>query len=273
MYDYEHLKPKYRSGVRSYLGKLYFTYNRYLKWYLGAEKYANVDGPEALSNLISSHSTPLYRKLKDVDMWLQHNKVENLKIASERIDGIIIRPGETFSYWKLIGKPTYHKGYKDGMMLHYGKFKSGVGGGLCQLSNLIYWMVLHTPLTVVERHRHSFDVFPDSNRSQPFGSGATCVYNYRDLRFTNKTNESYQIILTLDAYSLKGEIRSSHEPYFNYVVYEKDHSITHQYWGGYIRQNEIRRKVLNMENEQIDDLFVCKNEALMMYEPLLESGA
>ena len=45
------------------------------------------------------------------------------------------------------------------------------GGGLCQLSNLIYWMTLHTPLTITERYRHSYDVFPDSNRTQPFGSG------------------------------------------------------------------------------------------------------
>ena len=45
------------------------------------------------------------------------------------------------------------------MVLHYGSFQTGIGGGLCQLSNLIYWMTLHTPLTVTERYRHSFDVF------------------------------------------------------------------------------------------------------------------
>ena len=72
------------------------------------------------------------------------------------------------------------------MVLHYGSFQTGIGGGLCQLSNLIYWMTLHTPLTVTERYRHSFDVFPDSRRTQPFGSGATCSYNYLDLQIKMK---------------------------------------------------------------------------------------
>ena len=72
-----------------------------------------------------------------------------------------------------------------GMVLHNGGFKPGVGGGLCQLSNLIYWMTLHTPLTVVERWRHSYDVFPDAERTQPFGSGATVAYNHIDLQIRN----------------------------------------------------------------------------------------
>ncbi|MFJ8513275.1 VanW family protein [Lysinibacillus xylanilyticus] len=51
------------------------------------------------------------------------------------------------------------------------KVKTGVGGGICQLANLLYWMALHTPLIVTERHHHSFDPFPDSGRTLPFGSG------------------------------------------------------------------------------------------------------
>jgi vancomycin resistance protein VanW len=203
-------------------------------------------------------------------MWLQDNKVENLKLALKEINGVIIRPGETFSYWKMIGKPTYSKGYKDGMVLYYGKFKSGPGGGLCQLSNLIYWMTLHTPLTVVERHRHSFDVFPDSNRTQPFGSGATCVYNYRDLKIKNETDESYKIKLWMDEKNLNGIIMSNRKQYFQYTIYENSHAISHQHWGGYVRSNEIRRTIFDMEGDFLEDQVVCENHALMMYEPLLE---
>ena len=115
--------------------------------------------------LVFTHKTPLFRQLKDVEMWLQHNKVKNLEIASQKINGILIKPGETFSYWRLIGKPTKRKGYVDGMILFYGKIMTGIGGGLCQLSNLIYWMTLHSPLTVTERYRHSYDVFPDSREA------------------------------------------------------------------------------------------------------------
>lgn len=257
--------------MRAYLGKKYYTYRRYLQWYFGAERYSKTRSNDYYTNEIYAHETPLYRQLKDVDMWLQDNKVENLKIALKRINGITIMPGETLSYWKLIGNPTYSKGYKDGMVLHYGKFKTGPGGGLCQLSNMIYWMTLHTPLTVVERHRHSFDVFPDSKRTQPFGSGATCVYNYRDLKIKNETSEKYQILLWIENDYLKGKIVSDREQYFVFQIYEANHEISHQHWGAYVRQNEIRRKVYDLADELLDDELVCINNALMMYEPLLEN--
>lgn len=80
----------------------------------------------------------------------------------------MVQPGETLSYWKLIGRPTYRKGYLDGVLLKNGTVQYGCGGGLCQLSNLIFWMTLHTPLEVKERHRHGYDVFPDSNRDPAF---------------------------------------------------------------------------------------------------------
>lgn len=213
------MKPKARSGLRIFIGKKYYTYRRYLNWYLGSKKYARTKGQNLLPNIYSSHNTPTLRKLKDVDLWYQYNKIINLNITVEKLNGIIIRPGETFSYWKLIGKPSKSKGYVEGMALFYGGYKAEIGGGLCQLSNLIYWMTLHTPLTVTERYRHSYDVFPDSNRTQPFGSGATCVYNYRDLQIYNGTNESYQLHLTLSEKELAGEWRTEVEPYISYKVY------------------------------------------------------
>ena len=89
-----------------------------------------------------------------------------------------------------------------------GKLKQGIGGGICQLSNLIYWMTIHTPLTVTQRYRHSYDVFSDSNRTQPFGSGATCAYNYLDLQIKNETNSTYQLVVYLTDTHLVGEWRS-----------------------------------------------------------------
>jgi len=53
-------------------------------------------------------------------------------------------------------------------------------------------------------------------------------------------------------------------------IYEKNHSISHQYWGGYVRSNEIRRKVFDLYGVLLGDEAVCDNKALMMYEPLLE---
>ncbi len=205
-------------------------------------------------------------------MWYQHNKVINLRIALKQLNGLLLQPGETFSYWKTIGKPNRRKGYVEGMVLFYGTFKPGIGGGLCQLSNLLYWITLHTPLTVTERHRHSYDVFPDSNRTQPFGSGATCAYNYLDLQIRNDTSEPYQLHVYLSDDQLIGEWRAATRPLYRYEVFEKDHRFTQEYWGGYVRHNTIYRRVLNRDGECIDEEYVTENHALTMYSPLLEAG-
>ncbi|WP_281889744.1 VanW family protein [Paenibacillus sp. YYML68] len=262
------LKPIKRSVWRIRAGKAYYRLKRYVAWYIDGRAYAS-EKADKLPYVNFKHQTPLYRELKDVDMQLQRNKVTNLKLAAGRLSGVLVKPGETFSYWRLIGHTTRRKGYVEGMVLFYGKLKVGVGGGLCQLSNLIYWMTLHSPLTVTERYRHSYDVFPDSKRSQPFGSGATCAYNYLDLQITNETSQSYQLIVYVTDTHLVGEWRSDAQRACTYEVYEKDHWITYEHWGGYVRHNTIYRKLYSLEGELIDDEYVTENHAIMMYEPML----
>ncbi|WP_366290907.1 VanW family protein [Paenibacillus sp. AN1007] len=266
-------KPIPRSKLRLMLGKTYYTWRRYAKWLIDGTSFAKSFSQEKFPHVIFHHETPTLRKLKDVDMWLQHNKEINLSIAIECLNGLLLQPGETMSYWKLIGKTTARKGYLPGMILFYGGFKPGVGGGLCQLSNLIYWMTLHTPLAVVERHRHSYDVFPDSNRTQPFGSGATCAYNYLDLMISNPTTTCYQLHLELKNHVLQGEWRANEKVQYSYEIYEKQHRIEQQHWGGYVRRNVLHRRVYNQEGEQINDEFIIENNALMMYSPLLTESA
>lgn len=266
------LQPIKRSSFRIFLGKKAYRLKRYTEWVFDAKKYSKNKGEGKLEHVIFKHKTPIMRQLKDVDMQMQYNKVTNLKIAAKKINRIVIQPGETFSYWMTIGAITKRKGYVDGMILHYGKVQTGVGGGLCQLSNLIYWMTLHTPLTVTERYRHSYDVFPDSKRSQPFGSGATCAYNYLDLQIKNETTEPYQLIIYVTDISLVGEWRSINLPSNTYKVYEKEHQFTLEQWGGYVRHNTIYREVFNRSNECIDDEFITENHAITMYPPFLTKG-
>jgi vancomycin resistance protein VanW len=143
-----------------------------------------------------------------------------------------------------------------------------VGGGLCQLSNLIYWMTLHTALKVTERYRHSHDVFPDSNRTQPFGTGATCSYSSLDLQVYNGTDKDFQLIVYLADKELIREWRSSKSVINRYEVYEKEHSITPGMFGGYIRNNVIHRKVYDNMG-LIKDEHVTENHAYMTYNPYL----
>ncbi len=263
--------PRSRSKIRLSLGKLYFTWKRTFLWTKNHHKYARERKADVLlPYLVFSHQTPLIRQLQRADMCLQYNKVINLKLALAKVNGLILHPGETFSFWYLIGKPTSRKGYQKGIVLCNGSFVPGTGGGLCQLSNLIYWMTLHSALTIGERWRHNYDVFPDADRTQPFGSGATVVYNYVDLQVRNDTNSDFQLRLWLDEHYLYGEWRSQNLPLHTYQVYEKEHFITQEWWGGYVRHNTIFRKVMD-QGIEMDDVFITENHAVMMYEPMLPS--
>ena len=232
-------------------------------------RWAKERRTEKLPCLQFSHATPLLRQLRGEDMALQQNKITNLKLAVSKLDGIILRPGETFSYWRLIGKPSRRKGYQEGMVLFLGRIGSDVGGGLCQLSNLTFWMTLHTPLTVVERYRHSHDVFPDSNRTQPFGSGATCAYPHRDLMIRNDTDQPFQLCLRVGETHLEGEWRAMTAPECRYEVVERDARMDQASWGGYVRHNALYRKVYDLTGRLVKEQFLFTNDAIMMYSPLL----
>ena len=260
--------PARRGNLRMKLGGLYFTLGRYILWFFTGVRFAG-RCDETLPYKYFFHKTPLIRNLKDTEMYMQYNKITNLKLAAKKINHATLHPGETFSYWKLIGKPTKAKGYLKGMVLRNGKIIAGTGGGLCQLSNLIYWITLHTPLTVIERHRHGYDVFPDSNRTQPFGSGATCFYNYGDLMIKNSTDQNFQLQITVTDSELEGVWLTDEQPTRTYEVYEKDHIIQSEPWGGYTRHNVLCRKVFDQSRNELADEYIVENHAIMMYEPFL----
>lgn len=262
-------KPKKRSQLRQILGKEYFILKRKWKWFKDRNRYAKVDTNVHFEHSLIKHHSLLLRPLKDVDMVLQHNKIKNLEIAIGHITNVVIRPGEIFSIWQMVGRPTSSKGYLDGLVLHNGKIDSGTGGGLCQLGNLLYWMVLHTPLTIKERWRHGYDVFPDVNRKIPFACGATLSYNYIDLQIQNTTNHTFQIKLHLDPKNLNGEILSDALLNTKYEIFETDHRIVQQWWGGYTRHNKIWKKITHTQsNEEVQEL-VSENNSIMMYNPFL----
>ncbi|MBK6749189.1 MAG: VanW family protein [Acidobacteria bacterium] len=229
-------------------------------------RFAAEIGGETLPFTCKKHQSLLRRKLGNSDPQLQENKVENLKIACPTIDGILIKPRQTFSFWRQLGEATGEKGYCEGMQLSRGEVVRGIGGGLCQLANLLYWMALHTPLEIAERHHHSFDPFPDENRVLPFGSGAGVFYNYIDLRFYNPTELTFQIKLWLTGDHLKGAIYASSEPQYAYHVFEKNHRFIHEDGKNY-RENEIWRELVDRRTgNRVAEEMLVKNHAEVKYE-------
>jgi len=225
-------------------------------------------GGQLFEHVVFEHRSVILRKLAGLDMQLQENKRRNLELAVEQLNDVVIRQGETFSIWKNVGRPTQKKGYLEGLVLKQGKLSSGVGGGLCQLGNLLFWLFAHSPLTVKERYRHGFDVFPDVGRKVPFGAGATLSYNYIDLQMLNETMDDYKVELWLDDDFLYGRLMCENPLEKEYRVEERNHLIRQQFWGGYSRHNEIVQVVTDRDGNESERLLV-KNDAIMMYEPLL----
>ncbi|WP_103070440.1 VanW family protein [Aquimarina sediminis] len=262
-------KPIQRGKLRQLLGKEYFILKRKWHWIFTKKKYANKIAKAEFENSVFTHKSLILRPLKDVEMYLQENKRTNLKIAIKHLNEIEIKPNEYFSLWKLVGRPTKRKGYLEGLVLKSGKIDKDIGGGLCQLGNLLFWIFAHSPLTITERYRHGFDVFPDVNRKVPFGAGATLSYNYIDLQIKNETNNSFVIKLWLDKTHLNGELVSKNKITESYSIEERNHQIRQQFWGGYSRHNQIF-KITKKESHESEKMIV-ENHAIMMYEPFLEN--
>ena len=175
--------------------------------------FATSRHPEPLPVVIYRHNSLIRRRLGNVNMQLQENKATNLALAVSHIDGVLIRPGETFSVWKLVGRTTEKKGYKEGLTIAKGRPSQGIGGGLCQLSNLIHWMVLHSDLTIAEHHHHDgLDLFPDFGRTIPFGTGTSISYNYLDYRVLLRSSCPTRSTFMSRTSSSRGSPAARHSP-------------------------------------------------------------
>ncbi|MEI7885366.1 MAG: VanW family protein [Clostridia bacterium] len=222
---------------------------------------------ELLPIIIYSSKSLIRRKLGNVDMQLQENKALNLKLATRKLSGIIIKPGEVFSFWHLVGSCNKAKGYQAGLLLSNGKATSGIGGGMCQLTNLIHWLILHTPLEIVEHHHHDgLDMFPDYGRQIPFGTGTSIAYNYLDYRFMNPTEQDFQVVVaTTDKY-LCGEIRANKPLSTKYHIKVEDEYFSKED-DGYYRNGKILRETLDCTTGNIlSSKLIKKNHAKLMYD-------
>lgn len=231
------------------------------------ERFAKGRQTDPLPVLIYRHNSLIRRKLGNTETQLQDNKAVNLSLSAPKVDGIVIRPGEVFSFWKLVGYPSTAKGYKEGVTISNARTVPGIGGGLCQFTNLIHWMILHTPLPIVEHHHHDgYDLFPDFNRQVPFGTGTSIVYNYLDYRFRNDSDITYQILVHVTDTHLCGELRASKAlPVKYHIQTENEHFVREG--GSVYRKGQVYRSCINkatgttLSRELIKD-----NHAKVLYD-------
>ncbi len=239
---------------------------RNIKNYFNKNILANTYQKEELPNIVKSHTSIILRKLHNVDMKLQENKKTNLIIASKKINGIIIHPGEIFSFWYIVGQTTRKYGYKEGLVISSKGFTKDIGGGLCQLANMIHYLVLNSPLEVVELHHHTDALFPDDRRRVPFGTGTSVFYNYLDYRFKNTTNQNIQLLLWVKDDILYGELRSEKEFPNRYKLEEVDHHFNKEK-DKYYRISKVYRITIDKKtNEEINRELILDNHSEVMYD-------
>lgn len=149
---------------------LYYTH--YVKYGLQEGRISVYqEGQAPKEGVLSSHTTFYDEK---------EARAINVELAASRINGIVIKPGKTFSYSKAIGTRTVENGYVDGPSIANGKEVSSIGGGICQVSTNLYAAMLFAGITPTEHHYHGLPV-----DYAPTGLDAAIAENYLDLRFKN----------------------------------------------------------------------------------------
>lgn len=141
----------------------------------------------------------------------QSGRDQNLKLACQAINGLILYPGDTFSYNTTLGKRTEEKGYQKANTFYNGEIVESLGGGICQVSSSLYWCAMHADLKIVERVNHSRIV-----TYMPRGMDATVSWGGPDFRFCN--NSDYPIMIEASAKKGNVTVRILGTDYKDYYV-------------------------------------------------------
>jgi len=241
-------------------------FKRYIKDWFSKDRFSKTKQQERLAVIVSSHRSHLIKRAPGVDPVSQENKAVNVRLACEKINGMIIRPGEVFSFWRTVGKTSRRKGYKEGRVIQGSKIITGVGGGLCNLGNTIHLLVLHSPLDVVEFHKHSDALAPDEGKRIPFAAGTSVCYNHIDYRFKNNTDRDVQLLLWVENEELCGEIRSVGEFPYTYRLVEEDHHFKKE-GEKFYRNSMIYREMIDKTSDSvIKKELILKNHSEVMFD-------
>ena len=238
---------------------------RHISDFFSREKFAHTIISGKLPNIVSKRDCGLIKHGKGIDIRLQENKADNIRLACSRINGIVIRPNEVFSFWKTVGNTTRRKGYKDGRVIIGNQLIAGIGGGLCNLGNMINLLVLDSPLEITEFHTHSDALAPDNGKRVPLSSGTSISYNYIDYRFRNNTSQNIQLLVWCDDDRLYGELRSEKEFPQRFELVEEDHHFRKE-GDRYYRVSKIYKNTVDrITGEITDKKLVIDNHSEVMF--------
>lgn len=212
--------------------------------------------------LVSEKSSPLKREVAGSLSANTAEKTRNLELGAARLNGLIIRPGEIFSFTRTIGPSTRRLGYLPALEFRDGEAVTAIGGGLCQLANLIVLLGIEAGMEIVERHRHSLDLFPDADRTAPFGCGATVFYNYVDLRLRNTLDFPILLEAAVEPPACRAALRSAEAMPFRCQMIETDHEFI-EVSGVIRRRNKLWREY--DDGSGVRRELLCDNDCRVVY--------
>ena len=194
----------------------------YMRMHFDANQYAAAKAAKRLPYCAFKSETNLLNENTGFDLRYQVNKIFNLQLAAQTINGLLIRPQETFSFWQLVRNAERSTPFKRGLSVEYGKLTTVKGGGLCHLSNFLFWMFLHSPLTIVERHPHRLKEFPSPDANAPDSVDATISEGWLDLKVKNETDSTFQIDLSYADTVLHGRLLTDETKPCRYEITNRD---------------------------------------------------
>lgn len=165
------------------------------KYYVKVRAYTDYNGVRYYgdrSTMLSSYYSNVYATYYS---YYVNNKdrTTNLKIASKKINGTIIQPGETFDFNKVVGSRTAAKGYKKAhVFTGENSTTMGLAGGICQVASTVFNTALISNVKIVERHQHSQRV-----SYVPLGRDAAISGNAQNFRWKNNTKYAIKIKMTV----------------------------------------------------------------------------
>ena len=130
------------------------------------------------------------------------NRIHNVNLAASRVSGILVKPGEEFSFDKYLGDVSKETGYASAYVITNGRTVLGDGGGVCQVSTTLFRAILDAGLPITERHAHAYRVGYYEEDS-PAGFDATVFYPSVDLKFVNDTGNYILIQSTISTDELR----------------------------------------------------------------------
>lgn len=242
---------------------------RHLKNLLSKNRLATNKAEERLPILLSERHSNMIKRAPGVNLEHQFNKAENIDIACKHISGVVIKPGEEFSFWRLVGKTSKRRGFKEGRIIRNNKLVSGTGGGLCNLSNTIHLLVLDSPLKVTEFHKHSDALAPDPGKRIPLSAGTSVSYNNLDFRFRNDTDQDFQLILWCEGEDLHAELRCEKHLPCRYELVEENHHFRKE-GEKYYRVSKIYRVIWDIATgKTVAKELIWDNHSEVMFDPAL----